>query len=63
MRRTGERRRAWAIFGWPAAIGLASLAALAAGLVGDGGWDVAAAAGLLLPLAAIAIFALGRRSR
>ena len=31
----------WHIWGWPIAIGIASLAGLLCALVGDGAWDVA----------------------
>lgn len=42
-------------FAVPAAIGVATLGGLIAGLMGDGAWDVLAAAGLALPLVAIAV--------
>lgn len=50
MRRA--RRRASAIFAWPAAIGVASAAGLAAGLMGEAGWDWLAWTGLALPILA-----------
>lgn len=38
------------VFGWPAAIGLSSLAGLALALFVDGAWDIAAVAIIAAPL-------------
>ena len=44
------RRGAAAIFAWPLAIGVLSAGGLAAGLMGEGGWDALAWLGLLPPV-------------
>jgi len=51
-RRTPRRRSISRIFAWPALIALLSAAGLAMGLIGDGGWDVAAWLALAAPIAA-----------
>lgn len=48
MRR--RRRSAAAIFAWPLGIGVLSAGGLVAGLMGEGGWDRLAWAGLALPV-------------
>jgi hypothetical protein len=54
------------VFGWPAAIGVASLAGLLSALIGDGAWDGLSWTLLALP-AGISLLALfrgnGRRQR
>ncbi len=52
---TRRRNTLLQIFAAPAAVALASAAGLAAGLLGDGWWDAAAAAGLAAPVLAIAL--------
>lgn len=52
MTRTSRRHPA-AIFGWPMLIATATVAGLAAGLIGDTGWDWAAWAGLAVPVLAV----------
>ena len=47
-----KRRPLAQVFAAPAAVGLATVGALVAGLVGDGWWDVAAWVGLAVPLVA-----------
>lgn len=52
MRRA--RRGMAAVFAWPALLGVVSVAGLAAGLIGENGWDCIAWAGLAAPaLAAV----------
>ena len=50
--RSSPRRAGYRIFTWPAIIGLATVVGLVMGLLGDGGWDIAAWLGLALPIAA-----------
>lgn len=52
MRR--RRRGPAAVFAWPLAIGLVSCGGLAAGLMGEGGWDWLAWTGLAVPVVAAA---------
>lgn len=51
------------IFAWPAAIALATLAGLVAGLNGTGAYDIAAWIGVGLPLLALALAWRTRRLR
>ena len=50
--RSAVRRASYRIFVWPAIIGLAILVGLTMGLLGEGGWDIAAWLGLASPIAA-----------
>ena len=60
-KRTMARRGApvWTV---PTALAIATVAALLVGLVGDGAWDIAACAGLAVPVAVCLRFGLGRAS-
>jgi hypothetical protein len=54
-------KAALALWGWPVAIAVVSLAGLVGGLLGDGAWDWLSWLGLVLPAAAALWFGLRRR--
>lgn len=53
-------KSALALWGWPVAIAVVSLAGLVGGLLGDGAWDWLCWAGLGAPMAAALWFGLRR---
>ncbi|MEN2787008.1 hypothetical protein ACFOKI_08190 [Sphingomonas qilianensis] len=57
-----RQRRRGAVFGIPLLLALVTLAGLVIGLLGDGGYDIAAGLAMLLPVAVIA-WSLGKARR